>query len=100
MTGYREMRVYVVGEDKIVSFDRGTGDNLLQEDYDEGFVDYIYYTIYNVADLDDVYEEDGGMVLLENYFGEEFGNEDGTINWNKVAERVMEFIGYGAYVFV
>lgn len=47
----------------------GTGDNLLQEDIDLGYVDYIYYEIY--ADLNGVHENeecDGGMVLLKEYY--------------------------------
>lgn len=47
----------------------GTGDNLLPEDIDEGYIDYIYYEVYNT--LQDVYdrkEYDGGMVLLKEYY--------------------------------
>lgn len=47
----------------------GTGDNLLGEDREEGYIDYIYYEIF--LSLEDVYEHDeydGGMVLLKKYY--------------------------------
>lgn len=47
----------------------GTGDNLTQEDIDNGYVDYIYYDYYE--SLDDVKEDyiyDGGMILLEKLY--------------------------------
>ena len=100
MRSYREARAYIIGEDKIVEFDKGTGDNLLPEDYEAGYVDYIYYTIYDISELDEVIEEDGGMILLERDFFEEFAGEDGEVDYNKVADRVMEFTGYGDYILL
>lgn len=47
----------------------GTGDSLLQEDIDNGYVDYIYYDYYE--SLNDVVENsafDGGMILLERLY--------------------------------
>lgn len=47
----------------------GTGDNLTQEDIDDGYVDYIYYDYYEC--LDDVKDDaacDGGMILLEKLY--------------------------------
>ena len=47
----------------------GTGDNLLQEDIDNGCIDYIYYEIYeSLKDAVEQNEYDGGMVLLEKYY--------------------------------
>lgn len=49
----------------------GTGDNLLQEDIDAGYVDYIYYDNYvnlNAINNDSTY--DGGMVLLKKLYKE------------------------------
>ena len=46
----------------------GTGDNLWQEDIDEGFVDYINWESYTVSVEDDEFameEDNGGMVLCE-----------------------------------
>lgn len=47
----------------------GTGDNLSQEDIDDGYVDYIYYDYY--ATLEDIKEDntyDGGMILLKKFY--------------------------------
>ena len=43
----------------------GTGDNLSQEDIDNGFQDYIYYDYYDsLNDINDENPYDGGMILL------------------------------------
>ena len=47
----------------------GTGDNLLQEDIEEGYIDYIYYEIFdNLNNVKEGVEDDGGMVLLKTYY--------------------------------
>lgn len=47
----------------------GTGDNLLQEDVDEGYVDYIYYDYYeSLLDIREDNVHDGGMILLKRYY--------------------------------
>ena len=71
------------GNPTVFHAEEGTGDNLLKEDIEEGFVDYIYYTTYegNITypmidayesgdDLDTLEdkESDGGMVLLYNEY--------------------------------
>lgn len=51
-----------------IKMSEGTGDNLWQEDIDEGFVDYIMYDTYEVGVEDwefEFKEDDGGMILLE-----------------------------------
>jgi len=55
--------------EQIIHITEGTGDNLLKEDIQQGYVDYIYYDIY--LDIQEVYdneEYDGGMVLLKNSY--------------------------------
>ena len=47
----------------------GTGDNLLQEDIDEGYVDYLNYDYY--GSIEDIAEDspiDGGMILLKKLY--------------------------------
>lgn len=66
------MRIYLESENKIIEYEEGTGDNLLPEDREMGFVDYINYTIYDIEDLEDVHEDDGGMILLDFYFDDKF----------------------------
>lgn len=47
----------------------GTGDNLLFEDVEDGYVDYIYYSYYkNMNDVNNDDEYDGGMILLKKYY--------------------------------
>ena len=46
----------------------GTGDNLWQEDIDDGYVDYIMYYTFTVGVEDDdlaFVEDDGGWILCE-----------------------------------
>lgn len=64
------MRIYLQDKKQIIEYSRGTGDNLLPEDREEGYVDYINYTIYDLDDLDDVKEIDGGLVLLTEPYNE------------------------------
>lgn len=62
----------------IVVFGPGTGDNLLREDIEAGYVDYINWTSYDMM-FDGVEPEmkeyDGGMVLLEESY-EDLAMED------------------------
>lgn len=47
----------------------GTGDNLLQEDIADGYVDYIYYSVFdNLNSVSEGNEDDGGMVLLKEFY--------------------------------
>lgn len=50
--------------DYIYHITEGTGDNLLQEDIDAGYVDYIYYDYYkSFDDVKEDYTYDGGMIV-------------------------------------
>ena len=52
--------IYLPGANQILQISEGTGDNLSDEDLDNGFIDYIYYA---QRDLDDLSEEcDGGQI--------------------------------------
>lgn len=66
----RDAFAYVPELNRILRVAEGSGDNLIYEDVDEGYVDYIYYEIYEPA-----YgfpEVDGGMItkkeLLVNIY--------------------------------
>ena len=62
----------------------GTGDNLTQEDMDEGYVDYIYYDYY--ASLEDVKDDepyDGGMILLTKLYQ--------NMSLEEIKQRVEDF---------
>lgn len=73
--------------------EEGTGDNLLDEDFDDGYVDYVNWTMHRMALDDDIpvfVEDDGGMVLSKEYVCDrtvesickdvcrEFGSENAT----------------------
>lgn len=55
-------------DDLYVQWQQGTGDNLLPEDEDDGFVDYLWYTAYR-SDHGLLAEWDSGQVLLGDYYG-------------------------------
>lgn len=68
--GYDDIYAYIPGLNRIVHVSEGTGDNLLKEDADEGYVDYLNYTCY---ELDGgVEESEGGMVLFRSLIHDKF----------------------------
>ena len=64
------IHIYVPEAKQIVRISEGTGDNLLDEDMDAGYVDYIYYEQYELGP--DIREVDGGQVMLTKLFREQF----------------------------
>lgn len=62
--------IYVPEAKQIIKISEGSGDNLTDEDIDEGYVDYIYYDTYDV--YPDIRERDGGMVMLNELFRDKF----------------------------
>ena len=47
----------------------GTGDNLFQEDINDGYVDYLNFEFYNhLTDVRDDDYIDGGMILLKTLY--------------------------------
>lgn len=62
--------IYVPEAQQIIKISEGSGDNLLDEDIETGYVDYIYYEQY-VMDPD-MRETDGGMIMLTELFQEKF----------------------------
>lgn len=77
---------YINVDGKIVHITEGTGDNLLQEDIEEGYVDYIYYEVF---DLDyDFPEVDGGMVLTTEYVAD--------MDELEIVRRTLDMMGYAS----
>ena len=69
--GYGDLFLYVPEARQIVQIAEGTGDNLLEEDTDAGYVDYIYYDQYMLdAGMPDA---GGGMILLKERLREKYG---------------------------
>ena len=67
---FNDIFIYVQTKKQIIRIDEGSGDNLTDDDIDQGYVDYIYYEVYNVQQ--DFPEIDGGMIMLKELFQEKF----------------------------
>ena len=67
---YNDIFIYVQTKKQIIRIDEGSGDNLTDDDIVQGYVDYIYYEVYNVQQ--DLPEIDGGMIMLTELFQEKF----------------------------
>ncbi len=67
---YSDIFLFVPGTVQIVHITEGTGDNLLPEDIENGYVDYIYYEQYGIGL--GVPEVDGGQILLEEPLRERY----------------------------
>lgn len=67
---YNDIFIYVQTKKQIIRIDEGSGDNLTDDDIAQGYVDYIYYEVYNVQQ--DLPEVDGGMVMLTELFQKKF----------------------------
>lgn len=82
---------YIPELNRILRVADGTGDNLLPEEVDEGYVDYVYYEIYEPE-----YgfpEVDGGMITKKELLADLYGSMEEAI------PEVIEFhwgceIGY------
>ena len=62
----------------------GSGDNLLREDREAGYVDYINIDglEYEYGELTECYEPvEGGMAMLTELYQEQFGTEKDVINY-------------------
>ena len=67
---FKDIFIYVQTMKQIIRIDEGSGDNLTDDDIAQGYVDYIYYEVYNVQQ--DFPEVDGGMIMLTEPFQEKF----------------------------
>ena len=66
---FNDIFIYVQAMRQIIRIDEGSGDNLT-DDVAQGYVDYIYYEVYNLQQ--DLPEVDGGMIMLTELFQEKF----------------------------
>ena len=62
--------IYVPSEQQIIRISEGSGDNLLDEDIEAGYVDYIYYEQHS-REID-FPEVDGGQIMLTELFQEKY----------------------------
>jgi len=71
-----------------IVFEGGCGDNLFKEDIEEGYVDYVNYTRYDLMFDGELHatEWDGGMVLLKKPYLE--------IPIDELLEYILEEVTY------
>ena len=67
---FNDIFIYVQAMKQIIRIAEGSGDNLTDDDISQGYVDYIYYEVYNVQQ--DLPEVDGGTIMLTEWFQEKF----------------------------
>lgn len=67
---YDDIFIYVPDFRQIVRIAEGTGDNLLYEDRNAGYMDYIYYSQHELSP--DLPEVDGGQVMLTELLRSKF----------------------------
>ena len=83
----KAVKVYIPELDTILVAQEGTGDNLLDEDVEAGYVDYVYIETQQFDG--DRFEEDsdGGQMMMEEYFADVYeGNPE------KLAKDAVEFM--------
>ena len=59
---YRDLFIFVPEMGQIIRIAEGNGSNLLAEDIENGYMDYIYYDQYELEG--DITEVGGGQILL------------------------------------
>ena len=67
---YNDIYVFIPATKHIIKIAEGRGDNLNNEDYAKGYVDYIDYTAYQMED--EFPEYDGGMIMLKEYVKDKY----------------------------
>lgn len=81
---FHDVHIYVPSENQIIRIAEGTGDNLLPEDEERGYVDYIYYDVHALRT--DYPNIDGGMIMRTALIRDEFESMEDCI------PIVLEFI--------
>lgn len=69
-TRYADVFIYVPSANQILRIEEGGGTNLLKEDEEAGYVDYIYYDQYELDGQ--MTNSDGGMITLTELFRDKF----------------------------
>ena len=69
-TRYADVFIYVPSANQILRIEEGGGTNLLKEDEEAGYVDYIYYDQYELDSQ--MTNSDGGMITLTELFRDKF----------------------------
>lgn len=80
------MLIITKDTEKLITIVEGTGDNLLKEDIDDGFVDYVITSIYHV-DGEDIVLEDSGQMLSKTLVAD--------LEEDELVSRVLDYWGLG-----
>ena len=86
-----EVTIYIPETGQFLQTGRGLGDNLLPEDRDEGYVDYIYMTVYEYFGDGNMADMDGGMLCLKQSF-EDIYKDNTKMYVEKLINDSMQFI--------
>lgn len=70
--------IYYKEKGELISISEGDGSNLSSEDEANGYVDYLYYDVYDIQDIGEPI--DGGMVLLKKPIKEKFNCANEVVN--------------------
>lgn len=74
---YADLYIFIPDMKQIIRITEGSGDNLLPEDIEEGYTDYIYYEQYEISQ--GFPEVDGGQVLLNEMFRDKYNSTADSI---------------------
>ena len=74
---FDEIYIYVPSKKQIIRITEGSGDNLTDDDLDQGYIDYIYYETHSLKQ--DLPEVDGGMILLNQLFRQKYNSTKESI---------------------
>ena len=74
---FDEIYIYVPSKKQIIRISEGSGDNLTDDDLDQGYVDYIYYETHSLEQ--DLPEVDGGMIMLKQLFKQKYNSAKESI---------------------
>lgn len=95
----REMMVYIPELACFLYAAEGTGDNLLHEDIEQGYVDYINIETYTYQDRE-LIESDGGMKLMTRMFDDVYEDDENGDQLVKDAMDMMFDSDKYAYVVI
>lgn len=79
------VKVYIPQLDTILLACEGTGDNLLDEDVEEGYVDYVYIETQEFDGWKFGDDSDGGMMLMTEYFADVYEGKPDKLAHDAVA---------------
>ena len=78
---FSDIMLYIPKTETIIVISEGTGDNLLDEDIEAGYMDYLNYEVADVSEMlsNRSIPEDGGMIMYEELIQEKFKDLKETI---------------------